>query len=84
MNEDAYRAILRRLGVEPLSGETSHQERAAPPGIPYAFPWPDALSSLGGRHVGPFTSCEACGRGTWVRYGTTPRCLDCARAESEP
>ncbi len=50
----------------------------------YAFPWPDALPDLGPRHVGPFDLCARCGSGTWVRYGTAPRCLHCALAKTEP
>jgi hypothetical protein len=44
----------------------------------YASPWPDALPKLGQRSVGPFTSCEVCRTGSWIRYGGTPLCLLCA------
>ena len=45
----------------------------------YAFPWPDQVTGLGPRHVGPFDPCAHCGLGSWVRYGDTVMCLTCAK-----
>ena len=45
--------------------------------VPPAFPWPERLPELGTFHVSTFARC-ACGAGTWVTYGTTPRCERCA------
>jgi len=51
---------------------------SAPRQPSYAFPWPDQVPALGSHHVGPFELCADCGRGSWVRYGTTVLCLKCA------
>jgi len=51
----------------------------------YAHPWPDAVEPLGPRWVGPFDACAgACGRWSWVRYGTVVLCLTCANRQVEP
>jgi hypothetical protein len=44
----------------------------------YASPWPDEVPGLGSRHIGHFTRCDNCARGTWVRYGAWAFCLACA------
>ena len=44
----------------------------------YSYPWPDSLSALGVRHVGPFDQCADCERWSWVRYGSVVLCLACA------
>lgn len=44
----------------------------------YAAPWPDSVPGLGARTVGPFESCQGCGRGSWIRYGDLVLCLACA------
>lgn len=57
-----------------------------PGGSPYApvetpsatFPWPNVVPGLGLRTTGPFAPCAFCRKGTWVRYGGSPRCLECA------
>jgi hypothetical protein len=43
-------------------------------------PWPASLPELGARRIDAYAHCDACGRGTWVRYGATARCLGCALA----
>jgi hypothetical protein len=65
--------------VEPL--KQANARRAAKKGWrpSYAYPFPDALPSLGPRQVGPFEPCEACGQGTWVRYGEAVLCLRCSQ-----
>ena len=51
----------------------------------YAHPWPDAIVGLGRRRVGPFDPCaRACGRWSWVRYGTVVLCLPCADRQIAP
>ncbi len=51
--------------------------------------WPEELPSLGRRSVGPLVWCSRCANAahaeaatTFVRYGSTPFCLTCARAEA--
>ena len=41
-------------------------------------PWPAELVGLGAKTVGPYTRCEDCGKGTWVRYSGRACCLWCA------
>jgi len=49
------------------------------------FPWPEVLFGLGRRRVGAFSKCSSCSTWTFVRYGETPTCLQCAlRKEREP
>lgn len=93
MNDAAYVAILKRLGIEPDAppatppSETLASRVAtltARPGLAagssrYAYPWPDALAGLGVRRVGPFDQCVDCERWSWARYGTTVLCLACVR-----
>jgi len=43
-------------------------------------PWPESLPGRGPRRIDCYARCEICGRGTWVRYGGTARCLGCALA----
>ena len=82
MNEAAYHAILRRLGVEPANPPIAGQQAVR--FGPYAYPWPDSLPALGARQVGPFDHCLDCERWSWARYGSVVLCLDCARRRSEP
>ena len=46
--------------------------------------WPEALSGVGTRRTVPFTPCALCPRRTFVSYGATPLCLDCAIAPTTP
>jgi hypothetical protein len=70
------RLSLRKQIAQPdTTGEVSTSPSST---RQYAFPWPDELSGLGVRHVGPFIPCHSCGRGTWVRYGLRALCLGCA------
>jgi hypothetical protein len=56
-----------------------------PPPPSYAYPWPDFIAGRGRRRVGPFDPCaRACGRSSWVRYGTMVLCLPCATRETPP
>jgi hypothetical protein len=97
VNLAAYRAILRRLGVEPEPGSQTAEGQygegpprlgvnasgtadGAAPRASYAFPWPDGVPGIGARSLGAFASCERCGSGSWVRYGTVTLCLRCAEA----
>ena len=61
-----------------LHGRPEGTDPSVPrPAPAYAFSWPDAVPALGTRHVGPFTPCHECAKGTWVIYGQTPLCLEC-------
>jgi hypothetical protein len=65
---------------QPFFAGLAKDAKKAPEAPPsYAFPWPDALPGLGRRTIGAFAPCEACGTGTWVRYGRAVLCLPCAR-----
>jgi len=44
----------------------------------YAYPFPDAITGLGRRHIEAFTPCDNCGVGTWARYGPWALCLQCS------
>jgi hypothetical protein len=55
---------------------TGLQPRAT---VDYASPWPDFVDGLGRRTVGPYSPCSSCGRGSWVRFGETVLCLQCAQ-----
>jgi len=44
----------------------------------FSYPWPDAIESVGVRHIQAFTACSNCSHGTWVFYGPWPLCLRCA------
>jgi hypothetical protein len=67
-------AALRALKADVLALLTA-------PTLPprYFHPWPDALSGLGRRTVGPFEACADCERWSWARYGDVVLCLACAR-----
>ncbi len=80
MNEEVYRAILRRLGVEPAPRARTPQITGKVRLGDYAFPWPDEVPGLGPRHVDAFASCADCSTaGSWIRYGGVVLCLPCTR-----
>lgn len=74
-------ARLRAAGQAPPATERGEAAKAPPMWRPtYAQPWPDVISGLGPRIIGPFDLCSTCSTWSWVRYGGVVLCLPCATA----
>jgi hypothetical protein len=50
-----------------------------PPGPHDPNAWPEQLAFYGAKAITALGAC-ACGQATWVQYGSTYWCRDCARA----
>ena len=74
---------LRRLKPEILRLLTGAEY--GPAAVSSAWsPWPEVLPRIGAKQTISFAPCALCTRWTFVTYGPTPLCFDCATTPTTP